>query len=54
MQLLLGILALAFVTAVALTFLLSFGWTRNAVGLGNVTPTGAPGWIASKVGAAAA
>lgn len=54
MNLVLGILALAFTVAVALAFLLSFGWTRNAVGLGNVAPTGVPGWVAGKVGTAAA
>ena len=54
MNLVLGILALAFTVAVAVAVLLSFQFTRNAVGLGNVTPTGVPGWVAGKIGTAAA
>lgn len=54
MNVVFAVLSLAAVVAVALIVLLSFGWSRNLVGLGGVQPTGAAGWIAAKTATKAA
>jgi hypothetical protein len=48
MHVVVALVTLAFVVAVAVMLLMSFDWTRNAIGLGGQTPTGVPGWVAAK------
>ena len=54
MSVVIAVVSIAFVVAVALLVLLSIPAVRGWVGLGNVTPTGVPGWVAEKLGNKAA